>query len=73
MQTKVDKIVFGMWAKPNGSTRFVETIKQAGYYVPEVVGGVCEQEAVALMKQFPEKNPEFPRMPFVQALLEPYK
>jgi len=72
MLTAVDKIVFGMRAVPNGGSQFVNVIKKSGQKVPEMVGDILENEEIVIMREFLNKNPNFPRLEFVRALLAPY-
>jgi tRNA(Arg) A34 adenosine deaminase TadA len=72
MLTSIDRIVFGMRAIPNGSTRYIGAILAGGQRTPVVDGGVLEAEEVVLMRRFLIANPSFPRLPFVRALLAAY-
>lgn len=73
MQAGVDRVVFGMSAAPDGAARYVEAIHRGGQKVPEVVGGVLENEAVALMRRLPEVHPDHLAIDYVRAMLAAYQ
>lgn len=53
----VEKIVYAMKAIPDGGIRYRKCITNEGVQVPDIVGGVLENEAMELMKKFVVENP----------------
>lgn len=72
MQCEVDIMVFGMRADPDGGTRLAPDIAAQGLKAPELRGGVLEQEAVVLMREFLRLNPNHFGASYVEALLANY-
>lgn len=73
IQTGVDEIVFGMFARPDGGTRFVNDIIEGGQKAPEVTSGVLEMAQVDLMRTFLVRCPDSPATPYVRELLAAYE
>lgn len=72
IQAGVDKIIFGMKAAPDGGARYVADIAKGGQTPPEVIGGLMENESVALMEKFTKLHPNSPAIPYVKAMLAAY-
>jgi tRNA(Arg) A34 adenosine deaminase TadA len=69
MSFLVGKVVYALEAPPDGAAEIAETWQPdlghpppgyRVYAVPEVVGGVCRDEALALTVAFAERNPQLP-------------
>ena len=52
IEAGVDKIVYGMPALPDGGAIYAKHIQGVKERIPEIIGGVCENEQYELMKQF---------------------
>lgn len=52
IESGVDKIVYGMPAFPDGGTCYAPKMVGVKEKIPEIVGGVLENEEYALMKKF---------------------
>lgn len=73
MQCEVDKIVYAMPAMPDGGSRFVDDILAKGQKPPKIIGGVLREEAIALMKQFVDRNPQHFGIGYARALVSDLK
>ncbi len=72
MASGVDRIVYAMAAKVDGSARYVEAIVAGGQRPPFVEGGLLEKDGVALMRLFVEERPDHPRADYAWSLLRAY-
>lgn len=54
----VDKIVYGMPAIPDGGTCYADSMRGIKEKIPEIVGGIMEEEEYKLMKEFIETHDE---------------
>ncbi len=52
IEAGVDKIVYGMPALPDGGVVYTKYMRGVKENIPEIVGGVCEEEQYMLMKKF---------------------
>lgn len=71
-QAGVDRIVFGMKALPDGGTCMAEHLTLLEFKLPTIKGGVLEAEEVSLMREFMQRYPDSPALPYVHDLLEIY-
>lgn len=69
IQCTVDEIVYAMPAKPDGGTRYLDSISNKGEKVPIIRSGVLFDEALDLMRQNLAKNPNHPGIEYAKALL----
>lgn len=58
IESGVDKIVYGMPALPDGGTCYAPKMIGVKEKIPEIIGGVLENEEYALMKKFMATNNE---------------
>lgn len=58
IESGVDKIVYGMPALPDGGTCYAPKMIGVKEKIPEIIGGVLENEEYALMKKFMATNDE---------------
>ena len=58
IKCKVDKIVFGMEAIPDGGADYLPHMVNVKEWIPKTVGGVCREEQYELMKEFLETHNE---------------
>lgn len=70
IQCGVDEVVFAMPAKPDGGTRHLPALAEAGVAVPVVRSHVLFDEALRLMRENLTRNPEHPGLDYAKALLE---
>lgn len=74
IQCGVDRIVYGMPAAPDGGACYAEHIRGVKEPIPEIEGGVLEDEQYRLMKEFKETHdPTSPAWYYVNMLLDQYK
>ena len=52
IKCKVDKIVFGLEAIPDGGANYLPHIVNVKEWIPTTVGGVCRKEQYELLKEF---------------------
>lgn len=70
-QAGVTRVVFGMRAAPDGAAHAAEHLPTS-LNLPKVVGGILEDDEIALMHQFADRFPDSPAIEYVQAMLAPY-
>lgn len=72
MRYNLDKIVYALPCKHDGSLDFVEQVKDSYYQFPELVsaGSSLRQKALDLMRQFAEANPQHPAIDYVRKIIE---
>ena len=56
IKCKVDKIVFGLEAIPDGGADYLPHIVNVKEWIPRTVGGVCRKEQYELLKEFLETH-----------------
>lgn len=71
MQCEVDVLVFGMKCAPDGATQFAESLRTLGQKVPQIVGGVLEDECVAAFRKW-DLGESHPAYSYVRAILSAY-
>lgn len=70
----VDKIVYGMPALPDGGACYADKIRGVKENIPEIIGGVMENEEYALMKEFVKTHDESsPAWYYVTNMLKEYE
>lgn len=74
IEARVDKIVFGMPALPDGGVVYTKYLQGVKEKIPKIIGGIYENEQYQLMKKFiashDETNTAFP---YVQDLIDQYE
>jgi tRNA(adenine34) deaminase len=58
IKCKVDKVVFGLPAYPDGGTCYLKKMVGVQEKLPKVIGGVCEEKQYLLLKEFLATHPE---------------
>lgn len=70
----VDKIVYAMPALPDGGVCYAEGMRGIKEKIPEIIGGVCEEEEYKLMKLFLDThNTNSPAWYYICDLLNQYE
>ena len=71
MQCGVDVLIYGMKCAPDGAASAVGGLGASGQRVPEIVGGVLEQECVEVFRHWPQAITH-PAYGYVSAILAAY-
>ena len=70
----VDKIVYAMPALPDGGTCYADHMRGIKEKIPEIVGGLCEEEEYKLMKHFiSTHDSSSPAWYYVTTMIEEYE
>lgn len=70
----VDKIVYGMPAIPDGGVCYADNMRGIKEQIPEIIGGVFEEEEYMLMKRFGEtQNEQNPAWFYYTQMMEAYE